>query len=212
MVYRVILADDHPVVLKGLSLALAKDGLATIVGEAQSPDELLALLGEVACDALITDFSMPAPGRDGLALLADVRARFPEMPVMVITTLANPALYREILATGVRGLIGKSGDAREIPEALVEIVSNHVYLGSSVRALLGAPPGTPMGKSGTLADLSPRELTILRLFAGGNSVTDIARETGRGLSTISQQKTNAMRKLGLETDAEIFEYIDRLRL
>jgi two-component system capsular synthesis response regulator RcsB len=69
-----------------------------------------------------------------------------------------------------------------------------------------------MGKSGTLADLSPREVTILRLFASGKSVTDIARETGRGLSTISQQKTNAMRKLGLETDAEIFEYIDRLRL
>jgi len=212
MEYRVILADDHPVVLKGLSLALTKDGLATIVGEAQSPDELLALLGQVPCDALITDFSMPAPGRDGLALLGELRTRYPDMPVMVITTLANPALYREILATGVRGLIGKSGDAREIPEALVEIVSNHVYLGSSVRALLGAPTGAPIGKSGTLADLSPRELTILRLFAAGNSVTDIARETGRGLSTVSQQKTNAMRKLGLDTDAEIFEYIDRLRL
>lgn len=212
MEYRVILADDHPVVLKGLSLALTKDRLATIVGEAQSPDELLALLGKVPCDALITDFSMPAPGRDGLALLAVLRTRYPEMPIMVITTLANPALYREILATGVRGLIGKSGDARELPEALVEIVSNHVYLGSSVRALLGAPSGAPIGKSGTLADLSPRELTILRLFAAGNSVTDIARETGRGLSTVSQQKTNAMRKLGLDTDAEIFEYIDRLRL
>lgn len=212
MAHRVILADDHPVVLKGLSLALAKDDLGTVVGEAQSPDELLGLLADIPCDALITDFSMPEPGRDGLALLAEVRARHPQMPVMVITTLANPALYREILAAGVRGLIGKSGDAREIPEALVAIMSNHVYLGSSVRALLGAPPGTPMGKSGTLADLSPRELTILRLFAGGNSVTDIARVTGRGLSTVSQQKTNAMRKLGLDTDAEIFEYIDRLRL
>ncbi|MGY3230628.1 two-component system capsular synthesis response regulator RcsB [Luteibacter sp. HA06] len=212
MVHRVILADDHPVVLKGLSLALAKGGLATIVGEAQSPDELLALLDDIPCDALITDFSMPAPGRDGLALLAEVRTRLPDLPVMVITTLGNTALYREILATGVRGLIGKSGDAREIPEALVAIVSNHVYLGSSVRALLSAPSVAPMGKSGTLADLSPREVTILRLFASGKSVTDIARETGRGLSTISQQKTNAMRKLGLETDAEIFEYIDRLRL
>jgi two-component system, NarL family, captular synthesis response regulator RcsB len=212
MVHRVILADDHPVVLKGLSLALAKDGLATIVGEAQSPDELLGLLDTIPCDALITDFSMPAPGRDGLALLAEVRTRLPDLPVMVITTLGNTALYREILATGVRGLIGKSGDTREIPEALVAIVSNHVYLGSSVRALLTAPSVAPMGKSGTLADLSPREVTILRLFAGGNSVTDIARETGRGLSTVSQQKTNAMRKLGLETDAEIFEYIDRLRL
>ena len=75
-----------------------------------------------------------------------------------------------------------------------------------------APQGEPMGKSGTLADLSPRELTIQRLFAAGNSITDIARVTGRGMSTVSQQKKNAMRKLGLEMEAEIFEYIDRLRL
>ncbi len=182
------------------------------MGEAQSPDELLGLLAATQCDALITDFSMPEPGRDGLAMLREVRRRYPSLPVMVITTLANPALYREIIGTGVLGLIGKSGDTREIPEALMEILSNHVYLGSSVRELIGAPPGEPLGKSGTLADLSPRELKILRLFAAGNSVTDIAGATGRGLSTISQQKSNAMRKLRLDTDAEIFEYIERLRL
>ncbi|SEN16237.1 two-component system, NarL family, captular synthesis response regulator RcsB [Luteibacter sp. UNCMF331Sha3.1] len=212
MVYRVILADDHPVVLKGLSLALARDGLATVVGEAQSPEELLSVLADTPCDALITDFSMPGAGLDGFALLREVRQTYPDLPVMVITTLANPALYREIMGTGVRGLIGKSGDAREIPEALVKIVSDHVYLGASVREVIGAPQGEPMGKSGTLADLSPRELTILRLFAAGNSITDIARVTGRGMSTVSQQKKNAMRKLGLEMEAEIFEYIDRLRL
>ncbi|MDQ7995073.1 MAG: response regulator transcription factor [Luteibacter sp.] len=211
MVHRVILADDHPVVLKGISLALTKDGLADVVGEAQSPDELLAALAAQPCDALITDFSMPEPGRDGLALLTEVRKLYPALPIMVITTLANPALYREILGTGVRGLIGKSGDTREIPEALAQIVSNHVYLGASVREMIVTPQGEPVGK-GTLADLSPRELEILRLFAAGNSVTDIARATGRGLSTVSQQKTNAMRKLRLDTDAEIFEYIDRLRL
>ncbi|WP_051938817.1 response regulator transcription factor [Luteibacter sp. 9135] len=211
MVHRVILADDHPVVLKGISLALTKDGLADVVGEAQSPDELLAVLAREPCDALITDFSMPEPGRDGLALLAEIRRLYPDLPVMVITTLANPALYREILEAGVRGLIGKSGDTREIPEALAQILSNHVYLGASVREMIFTPQGEPIG-TGTLADLSPRELEILRLFAAGNSVTDIARATGRGLSTISQQKTNAMRKLRLETDAEIFEYIERLRL
>lgn len=212
MVYRVMLADDHPVVLKGLGLALARNALATVVGEAQSPEELLAKLECTPCDAVITDFSMPGLGHDGLALLRELRRLYPDLPVMVITTLANPALYREIMGTGVLGLIGKSGDAREIPEALVQIVSNHVYLGASVREVIGAPQREPIGKSGTLADLSPRELKILRLFAAGNSVTDIARATGRGLSTVSQQKKNAMRKLGLETEAEIFEYIDRLRL
>src|SRR3954471_3186124 len=121
MVYRVILADDHPVVLRGIHLALTRAAVATVVGEASSPDRLLELLATTACDALVTDFSMPGPGRDGLALLEEVRRRHPALPVMVITTLANPALYREILATGVRGLIAKSGDTREIVDALQEV-------------------------------------------------------------------------------------------
>lgn len=212
MAYRVIVADDHPVVLKGISLALAHDGACRVVGEASSPEALLALLDSEPCDALITDFSMPGMEYDGLAMLEAVRRRHPQLPVMVITTIANPALYREILATGVLGLIGKSGDARDIPEAMRTILGNHVYLGASVLAMLGAEQGGVIDRSGTLADLSPRELEILRLFATGHSVTDIARNTGRGLSTISQQKSNAMRKLRLANDADIFEYIERLRL
>ncbi|UPG92434.1 response regulator transcription factor [Luteibacter aegosomatissinici] len=212
MTYRVIVADDHPVVLKGISLALAHDGTCRVVGEAASPEALLALLDTEPCDVLITDFSMPGAEHDGLAMLDAVRRRYPRLPILVITTIANPALYREILAAGVLGLIGKSGDARDIPEALRTILGNHVYLGASVLAVMGAEQAAAVDRSGTLADLSPRELEILRLFATGNSVTDIARATGRGLSTISQQKSNAMRKLRLANDAEIFEYIERLRL
>lgn len=212
MAYRVIIADDHPVVLKGIGLALSRNGVARVAGEADSPEALLDLLETTACDALITDFSMPGSARDGLAMLQAVRSRYPGLPVMVITTIANPALYREILSMGVLGLIGKSGDARDIPEALREIVARHVYLGASVQTVLGVEQGTVVDRSGTLADLSPRELEILRMFAAGHGVTDIARATGRGLSTVSQQKTNAMRKLRLANDNEVFEYIERLRL
>jgi two-component system, NarL family, captular synthesis response regulator RcsB len=211
MAYRVIIADDHPVVLKGITLALANAGAGQVVGEATSPGELFTALGTTACDAVITDFSMPDPVDDGLAMLARLRDTYPALPLMVITTIGNPALYREILSMGVLGLLGKSGDAREIPEALRQIVSNHVYLGASVMAILGVEQGTVVGRAGTLTDLSPRELEVLSLFASGHSITQIARGTGRGLSTISQQKSNAMRKLRLASDAEIFEYIERLR-
>ncbi|KAF1004755.1 MAG: Transcriptional regulatory protein RcsB [Luteibacter sp.] len=213
MGYRVIVADDHPVVLKGVALALARNELAEVVGEALTPEALLDLLATVPCDALITDFSMPGEQEDGFALLAEIGRRHPDLPVMVITTRANPALYREILATGVRALIGKAGDTRDIPEALFRVMARptYTYVGSSVRALLEQRYELPQGSPGTLAALSPREVEILRLFAAGNSVTDIARATGRGLSTISQQKSSAMRKLRLDSDAEILEYIDHLR-
>ncbi|MDF4004963.1 response regulator transcription factor [Luteibacter sahnii] len=214
MAYRVILADDHPVVLKGLTLALTKDRVAEVVGEAQSPNALLSLLGETACDALVTDFSMPGHEDDGLRLLAEVKRRHPALPTMVITTVVNPALYREMLATGVMALVGKTGDAREIPEAFVSMMSQSVYLGSSVRELLRRPSRVSArdGSWGTLTALSPRELEVLQLFAAGQNVSEIARATGRGLSTVSQQKTNAMRKLGLGTDTEVYEYVDYLQL
>jgi two-component system capsular synthesis response regulator RcsB len=212
MVYRVILADDHPVVLRGLQLALARDAVATVVGEAQSPDELLALLGRMTCDVLITDFSMPGPGQDGLALLWQIHERYPSLPVMVITTLANPALYREIIGAGVRGLIAKSGDASEIGEALAHIVAGQMYLSASVRRLIRVPEGEPKERVGTLSGLSPREREVMRLFAKGLGITEIAHATGRGLSTVSQQKSHAMQKLRLDSDAEIYEYIERLRL
>jgi len=211
MVYRVIVADDHPVVLRGIELALSRHAIAEVVGEAESPEGLLAVLASTECDALITDFSMPGPGRDGLDLLDEIRRLHPALPVMVITTLANPALYSEILATGVRGLIAKSGDCREICDAVRVMLAGGVFLGESVRDMLRLPLGGSFKKHATLDDLSPRERKVLRLFASGSTVTDISRATGRGLSTVSQQKSSAMRKLRLDTDADVYEYIARLR-
>ena len=128
MVYRVILADDHPVVLKGLSLALAKDDLATVVAEAQSPDELLGLLAKTPCDALITDFSMPAPGRDGLALLREVRRCYPDLPVMVITTLANPDIVTKATRERVLAAVRHTGYTPNVAARNLRARRSHMVL------------------------------------------------------------------------------------
>ncbi|MGS8566343.1 response regulator, partial [Salmonella enterica] len=92
---RVIIADDHPVVLIGLKTSLRDYGnQLEVVGEARNGRELLERLAQVPCDLLITDFSMPADieGHDGLALLQHVRETYPSLPILVLTMLRNPAL------------------------------------------------------------------------------------------------------------------------
>jgi two-component system capsular synthesis response regulator RcsB len=204
---RVIVADDHPVILAGIAVALRSGGNALVVGEALAPLALMTMLTDIPCDVLVTDYSMPGDGQsDGLALLDDIRKAYPAIPIVVVTALTNAALYREIVACGVLGLVDKNADATEIPHAVNAAARGDTYYSKNVDALIGRHRSIDI-KRGTLEDLSPRELEIMRLFSDGMSVSDISRTTGRGMSTVSQQKASAMRKLGLTTDAQVFAYV-----
>jgi two-component system capsular synthesis response regulator RcsB len=207
MSLKVIVADDHPIILTGITVALRASGLGTVVAEALSPAALLTTMAKVPCDVLVTDYSMPGEGhRDGLGLLDDIRAGYAALPIVVVTAMNNAALYREIMATGVAGLVDKTSDVMEIPQAVVAAFRGEQYLSKNVEALIGRQHSFGV-KHGTLKDLSPRELEILTLFSQGMSVSDIARNTRRGMSTVSQQKASAMRKLGLSSDSQIFAYV-----
>lgn len=204
---RVIVADDHPVILAGISVALRSGGSAEVVGEALAPQALMSMLANTACDVLVTDYSMPGDGQsDGLALLDEIRRAHPALPIVVVTALTNAALYREIVACGVLGLVDKNADAMEIPHAVNAAARGDTFFSKNVDALIGRRRSIDI-KRGTLEDLSPRELEIMKLFSDGMSVSDISRSTGRGMSTVSQQKASAMRKLGLTTDAQVFAYV-----
>jgi two-component system capsular synthesis response regulator RcsB len=204
---RVIVADDHPVILAGISVALRAGGNATVVGEALAPRALLAMLAQVPCDVLVTDYSMPGEDeRDGLALLDAIHLAHPQLPIVVVTALTNAALYREIVASGVLGLVDKNSDAMEIPQAVAAAGRGEAFFSKNVNGLIGRHRSIDI-KRGTLEDLSPRELEIMKLFSEGMSVSEISRSTGRGMSTVSQQKASAMRKLGLTSDAQVFAYV-----
>lgn len=204
---RIIVADDHPVILAGISVAIRQAGVGHVVGEATTPHGLLELLAQTPCDVLVTDYRMPGEGhRDGLGLLDDLRAEWPELPIVVVTAVMNAALYREMIDAGAIGLVDKTSDVNEIPQAILAARRGDRYLSRNVDALAGKRRSMDI-RVATLEDLSPRELEILKLFSEGMSVTEIARSTSRGMSTVSQQKTSAMRKLGLTSDAQIFDYV-----
>lgn len=200
---RIILADDHPVVRSGLRLLLESGGMVEVVAEAGSPASLFQALARSKVDLLLTDFLMPGgDGVDGLDMLSRLRAHWPRLPVVVLTMAGNPNVLQAILGTGVRGLLDKSDALPELSMAIAAVANGRSYIGSGVRNALDAHMRNDVGG----VALSRRETEVLRLFASGMTVSEIARHLNRSVKTISHQKVGAMTKLGLHNDLEIYAY------
>ncbi|WP_130617547.1 response regulator transcription factor [Dyella amyloliquefaciens] len=204
---RIVIADDHPVVLMGLRVALQNQSSRfEVVGEATNGNELLKVLSATSCDLLITDFSMneelepTADSEDGLALITHIHEAHPKVPIIVLSRLNNPALVQGMLTIGVRGVVDKMSMTKELMIAINSVVSGRIYLSDHTRKQLLELA------SGGGRQLSAKEADVVRLFAQGLSVTEIARRTGRSVRTISQQKRDAMRKLGIAADKQLHEY------
>lgn len=221
-VTRIILADDHPVVMLGIQTLLRERGESLRVdGEATNGVELLALLASQECDLLITDFSMPfeMDREDGLQLLGRLRRTYPDLPIIVLTMIHNRAVIRGMLDVGVNGVVGKVAMVKELLLAVAAVMSGRTYLCESMReyAVEKAVPGRrPLldadGVGNDVALLSRREVEVVRLYAEGLSVTQIALRVHRSVKTISQQKNDAMRKLGLTSNSQLYEYARAVRI
>lgn len=205
MAMRVIIADDHPIIVAGVRLLLENRTDIRVVAEADSAHALLAALRSTPCELLITDFSMPGgEAADGLGLLQRIRRDHPALPVIVLTMVANAGLHGSLLAAGVRGLVDKSSGMGEISTAIQAVSQGRDFVSASFRQ--GLLQSSFDAQAGAPARLSPRELEVLRLYASGQTMTDIAQRLSRSIKTVSRQKADAMAKLGLKSDLEIYVY------
>lgn len=206
---RIIIADDHPVVLLGAEAALcSRTGSAfSIVAQAQSADELIGHLERTPCDLLISDYSMPY-GRfpDGLALMGYIKRHFGHLPLIVMTMLRNPSLLRALLNTGANGLFDKRSAMSHLNRAVHTVIRGRRHLCPTFTTILDTQT-LPRAESDTPAvNLSERELEVVRLFVQGLSGRQIAAQLNRSEKTISRQKRTAMDKLGLGHDGGLVEF------
>jgi two-component system, NarL family, captular synthesis response regulator RcsB len=205
---RIVLADDHPFVLLGIRATFSTDESLEIVGEAGSAAGLLALLASTPCDVLVTDFAMPEPGlqaEDGLRLIKRVRRDWPDIRIVVLTSMSNVAILRSILAAGAMSLLSKVESMEELACAVRLAGVRRRYLSTSIGAALAAA-GTETDALAEGPRLSPREVEVVRMFASGLSITEIARVLNRDVRTISRQKRDAMGKLGVQNDPGLFAF------
>lgn len=203
MTLRVVIADDHPITLMGVRAVLKSQSALKIVGEAQSVETLLDLLHQQPCELLVTDLNMPCDRQmDGLRLIQRLRRYYPDMAIVVVTMLDNPALTAQLLKMNISGLVSKRGLLNDLPKAI-----NHrgeqPFMSPSIQQLLSVSHDS----SQQLHKLTVREVEVLRLIGSGLSVSMIAQHLCRSKQTISTQKISAMRKLGVDTAAALFTHI-----
>jgi len=201
----ILLADDHPLLLAGVSAMLEHSGIAEKILFAENASAIVAQLKRYPCDILITDYSMPDDRYgDGLHMLSYIRRHYPKLPVMVLTLIDNPAVLRAIQRLHIPGIISKRDPAALISTAALAVSRGKSYLSPIVQASLKEAESL-RGQLGA-APLSKREIEVLRLYVEGLSVTEIAEQLKRSIKTISGQKKSAFNKLGVEHDAELIRY------
>ncbi|KJZ49732.1 MULTISPECIES: response regulator [Pseudomonas] len=209
MTLKVVLADDHPIVLFGVRMALEREPGIEICGEAQDSTALVELMDKVKPHVLISDFYMPGGKHgDGLTLVSFVKRRYPDVKLIILTMLTNPSLLENIVNAGTDGVLLKSGGHDNLVDAIRAVVQGKKYIDAAVKAMLNDAKANNLNSRGDPGQkvLSSKESEVMRLFVGGHTVSEIANMLNRSVKTISHQKISAQQKLGIANDKELYEY------
>ena len=204
---RVFLADDHPVVLAGVKALITADDGLEVVGEAADGKTALRLATELNPDIMVLDISMPS--LNGVKVAQMLRAACPGCKILALTVHEDRGYLRQLLELGVAGYMLKRSAAEDLVRAIRAIASGGLYLDPAVAGkAIGGATGLRMGGANTSenADLSEREIDVLRLTASGHSNKSTAQELRIGVKTVETYKARAMEKLGFRTRVELMRY------
>ncbi|AZC51713.1 capsula synthesis response regulator transcription regulator protein [Pseudomonas chlororaphis subsp. piscium] len=221
---RIMLLDDHPVILHGLETCLIGDSGIHIVGSYNTTQALLTALSQQPIDLVLLDFSLGPDEVDGLNLIRGLKIRFPTVRLLVISALHNSSTVAMAMRCGADGFIGKEVDSAQLPIAIRRVASGKTYLTDGMIEQFyenemstedhNASPLTDDTNTAALlannSSLTTREYEVLRCCLDGMSVSQIAQKFSRSSKTISTQKQSAFRKLGLRSDNELYKVRDQL--
>ncbi len=206
---RVFIADDHPLVRKGLKEILEGEVDLRVVGEAANDQDLLDGVKKKNPDVLITDLSMP--GRGMLAVISDVRRLFPRLPVLVLTMHPEERFAIRALKAGASGYVTKDSAPEEIISAVRVVMSGKKYITPSLAEKLAVELGRESGKL-PHESLSNREFQIMRALASGKKIREVAEDLSLSIHTVNTYRARIMGKMNMHSIAELTRYAIENRL
>ena len=196
---RVVIADDHSVVRRGLRQVLDAEEGFEVVAEASDLESARRYVRGHRPDVLILDLNLP----EGLSLgaIPDIRADSPETQIVVLTMQNEPAYARQALSAGALGYVLKEAAESELVEAVQRAAAGDTYLNPRLGARVAAepPPGPPDG-------LSEREVEVLRMIALGHTNSEIADELYLSVRTVETHRAHIQQKLRLGSRSELVRY------
>ncbi len=202
MPYRVLICDDHRIVLESLSLLISTMKELEVAGTVNDPREVPGLIAGQDIDILLTDMTMPF--MNGVELATEVLKIRPEMKVLMLTVAEDEVTIKKAIRAGVKGYVMKRADRKELETALLTVGRGGEYFGNEVLRELMNPSSDPEG--GTLDNVTKRELEIIRLIAQEMSTTEIAEKLYLSTGTVETHRHNILRKLGVKNAVGIIKY------
>jgi two-component system, NarL family, response regulator NreC len=199
MTIRVVIADDHAVVRRGLRQILDAEEEFEVVAEAADLEAARRYTRGHRPDVLVLDLNMP--GGSSLEGIPEIRAESPETQIVVLTMQSEPAYARLALVAGALGYVLKESAESELVEAIRHAAAGDPYLNPRLGARVAAesPPGLPDG-------LSEREVEVLRMIALGHTNAEIAEQLFLSVRTVETHRAHVQQKLRLGTRSELVRY------
>jgi two-component system, NarL family, response regulator NreC len=196
---RVVIADDHAVVRRGLRQLLEAEGDFEVVAEAADVQGARRYVRGHRPDVLVLDLNMPEGS--SLEAVPEIRAEAPDTQIVILTMQNEPAYARQALSSGVLGFVLKDAADAELVEAVRSAAAGESYLNPRLGARVAAepPPGPPDG-------LSEREVEVLRMIALGHTNADIAEQLYVSIRTVETHRAHIQQKLRLGSRPELVHY------
>ena len=195
---RVLIADDHPLILAGIKHALEEADGFDVVAETNNGSQVLPLVSQTKPDLALLDMRMP--GMDGLTCLDRIRARHPEVKVVIFSVSTDPDVIQDVLNRGASAYIVKSVNPVDVPSALRQALEGSVF------NAIGLPEKQVADDAAKAAGLTERETSILKALARGLSNDAIGKELWVAEQTVKFHLTNIYRKLGVSNRTEATRY------
>jgi DNA-binding NarL/FixJ family response regulator len=193
----ILIADDHPLMRKGLRLSVEEDPGLKVVGEASDGESALSMITRLQPDIALLDIEMPK--LDGLGVAREMAKRELKTQIIFLTLHSNQDLFRSAMELGCKGYILKDSAVQEVVAGVRAVASGRPYLSSAITANMLQLQQNPAPKDQTaMGGLTPTERRIMRLIAQGKTSKEIGNELSIHYRTVENHRTNMCRKLELE--------------
>src|ERR1022692_3375177 len=205
-VRRVLIVDDHPIVRQGLRRVMENEDDLTVCGEAETARDARSAIKELNPDVVIADISLKQG--DGIELVREVRAHYPNLPILVLS-MHDETIYAErMLSAGANGYIMKQAASDQFLIALRRVLDGNIYVSEAVgnNMIQKFATGGSYTSANPIDRLSNRELQILHMIGKGMSTRETAHALNLSIKTVESHRQRVKRKLNLSTGAQLVQY------
>ena len=200
---RILIADDHAIVRRGLKQLLLEEYPSAVIGEVSDTEDLLKEVINDGWDIVICDMNMP--GRSGLDALGQIKQVSPNLPVLIMSMYPEEQYALRVLKAGASGYLEKESIHDDVIKAIQTVRLGKKFINATIAERLGDAFHNTNNKQPHEL-LSDREFDVFKLIASGKSVSDIASQLSLSTTTVSTYRSRILEKMGIKSNADLTRY------